>query len=158
MLFSQSPHFSVLFLVYTEIFHLSCNPYWISFPQWDVLKDFEMRILAMSFKRLWTEVASFFIPFSNLLSRQDHKVWKYFTCVHVAFTHPATSQPQSVPCQITSFKLLTVLEGLNEQEQSAWCHRTKSSIYPDTVSNISSVHPNFYLLDTVLAHGSLNPR
>lgn len=77
-------HLSVLFLVYTEIFHLSCNPYWISFPQGDVPKDFEMSILAMSFKRHWTEVPSFFIPCSNLLSRQNCKVWKSFTCVHAA--------------------------------------------------------------------------
>lgn len=35
---------------------------------------------------------------------------------------------------------------------------TKLSIYPDTVSNVSSIHPNFYLFDTVLAHQRLTPR
>lgn len=110
------PFFTVILSLHRDISPVT-QPLLNQFPTGDVLKDFEIKILAMSFKRHWTKVPSFFIPCFNLHSRQNCQVWKSFRCVSV-WLLPCHQSSTAHALPDTSFKLLVLLECLDEWEQS----------------------------------------
>lgn len=110
------PFFTVILSLHRDISPVT-QPLLNQFPTGDVLKGFEIKILAVSFKRHWTKVPSFFIPCFNL---HPGRIVRYEnpSGVWVCDFYPATSHPQPMLCQIdTSFKLLVLLECLDEWEQ-----------------------------------------
>lgn len=147
VLFSQSPLFSLLFLVYTEIFHLSSNLYLHQFHSdmyWQTLKRESLPCHLGDTEQKYHLFSSLVLTyFPGRISRYV----KPFVCA--CGIYPATSQPQSVPCQThlsNSWCYWSIC--MSESSQSD-VTGTKLSTYSDIGSNVISIHPNLCLLNTV---------